>query len=129
MKTDSFIDRVLKQESHILAIDFDGVIHKNSKGFHDGSVYDDPIEGAYESIEVLSKKYSIVIFSCKALTDRPLVDNKTGIQLIWEWLEFHGMSQFVDDVTFKKPRALFYIDDKGIRFTSWEQTMGFLNEK
>lgn len=122
----NFINLVNEQESKVLAIDFDGVIHRNSKGFHDGTVYDEPVEGAYESLKVLSEEYTIIIFSCKALKDRPLVDGKTGIELIWNWLENNNMKQFVSDVTDTKPRALFYIDDKGIRFTDWKQTMGFL---
>ena len=32
-------------ENTQIGIDFDGVIHKNSKGFHDGTIYDEPIEG------------------------------------------------------------------------------------
>ena len=33
------------ENNNQLAIDFDGVIHKNSKGFFDGTVYDEPING------------------------------------------------------------------------------------
>ena len=79
-----FINKVESQESKVLAIDFDGVIHRNSLGFHDGTVYDDPIEGSLEALRDLSKDYEIVIFSCKALEDRPLVNGKTGIELIEE---------------------------------------------
>ena len=49
-----------------IAVDFDGVIHKNSKGFHDGTIYDEPLENARESLEKLSKKYDVVIFTEKA---------------------------------------------------------------
>ena len=28
-----------------VVIDFDGVIHKNSKGYFDGTIYDKPIDG------------------------------------------------------------------------------------
>lgn len=124
-----FINKVESQESKVLAIDFDGVIHRNSLGFHDGTVYDDPIEGSLEALRDLSKDYEIVIFSCKALEDRPLVNGKTGIELIEEWLQEHGVLQYVKEVTFKKPRAYLYIDDKGYRFENWEDSVKFIKGK
>ena len=39
------------ENNNYLAIDFDGVIHKNSKGFFDGTVYDSPIAGAIDAIK------------------------------------------------------------------------------
>jgi len=113
-----------KDELKNIAIDFDGVIHKNSKGFHDGTIYDEPIEGSRESLERLSKDYDIVIFTAKAKPDRGLVNGKTGTQLVWEWLEENDMAQFITKVTAEKPRAVQYIDDKGIQFTSWEKYWG-----
>ena len=127
-KTD-FNNKVSNQESSVVAIDFDGVIHKNSLGFHDGTVYDEMIDGAYESLEKLSKKYSITIFTCKALPDRPLINGKTGTDLIWQWLEDNKINHFITNVTCVKPRALFYIDDKGIRFENWQDTMRLIYEE
>ena len=106
-----------------LAIDFDGVIHKNSKGFYDGTIYDDPIEGSRESLKLLSQKYNIVLCTCKAKSDRGLVNGKTGIEMVWEWLKKHDMDQFVTKVTAEKPRAVLYIDDKGVRFSNWEDCL------
>jgi hypothetical protein len=99
------------------------VIHRNSKGFHDGTIYDDVIEGSYESLEEISKKYKIVLFTCKANPNRPKVNEKTGIELVEEWLREHDMYKFVEKVVWGKPNAKFYIDDKGIRFTNWKQTL------
>jgi hypothetical protein len=113
-----------KDELKNIAVDFDGVIHKNSKGYHDGTIYDEPLEGSREALEKLSKDYDIVIFTAKAKPDRGLVNGKTGTQLVWEWLEEHDMAQFVTKVTAEKPRAVQYIDDKGIKFTSWEKYWG-----
>ena len=124
-----FINKVESQESKVLAIDFDGVIHRNSLGFHDGTVYDDPIEGSLEALKDLSKDYEIVIFSCKALEDRPLVNGKTGIELIEEWLQKYEVLQYVKEVTFKKPRAYLYIDDKGYRFENWKDSVKFIKGK
>jgi len=113
----------LKDISRIISIDFDGVIHKNSKGFHDGTVYDEPIPGTKEALEFLSKKYTIVISTCKAIPERPLINGKTGIELIWEWLKKYNLDKYISDITDKKIRCSFYIDDKAIRFETWEQTL------
>ena len=106
-----------------ICVDFDGVIHKNSKGYYDGTIYDEPIEGSRKALEKLSKKYDVVICSAKAKSDRGLINGKTGIQLVWEWLKKYKMDKFVIEVTAEKPRAVAYIDDKGITFESWEETL------
>lgn len=117
-----------KENTKQIAIDFDGVIHKNTKGFHDGTIYDEPIEGAIEAIKELSKTYEIVIFTAKAKPDRPLVNNKTGSELIWDWFKKYNIHQYIKKVTSEKPRAICYIDDKGIKFESWTQTLKLLNK-
>lgn len=116
-----------QDETYQIGIDFDGVIHANSKGFFDGTVYDDPIPGSFEALEAISKKYTIVVFSAKARKDRMLINNKTGVELIWEWLEKYNMSQFVKEVTAEKPRAVAYIDDKAHRFTNWNTALKFVD--
>ena len=117
------------QENNLqIAIDFDGVIHKSSKGFFDGTVYDEPIEGCIEAIKKLAEKYTIVIFTAKAKKDRPLVNGMTGEELVWDWLAKYNISSYIKEVTSEKPRAICYIDDRGVRFESWEQTLNFLDE-
>ena len=114
----------LEKERSNLAIDFDGVIHNFNKGWYDGTCYGAPIEGSLEAIKILSKKYNIIIFSSKALPDRPLVDGKTGKQLINEWLEKYDVLKYIDNITYYKPRAEYYIDDKGISFkNNWEEIL------
>ena len=39
-----------------ISIDFDGVIHDWNKGWHDGTCYGEPIEGALEAVKLLSEK-------------------------------------------------------------------------
>lgn len=112
-----------------IAIDFDGVIHKASKGFYDGTIYDEPIEGTKEALEQLSKNNSIVVFTCKAKKDRGLVNGKTGVELVWEWLEKHDLAKYVSKVTAEKPRALFYIDDKAVKFTNWNNTLEDIKQR
>ena len=112
-------DRNTKQ----LAIDFDGVIHKSSKSFYDGTIYDEPVDGVEEALKQLSKDYTLIIYTCKANPDRPLVNDKTGIELIWEWLEKYDFAKYISEITHGKPNAKYYIDDKGIKFISWNQTI------
>lgn len=112
-----------------IGIDFDGVIHKCSKGYYDGTIYDDPVDGAYEALEKIASKYTVIMYTAKAKPDRGLVNGKTGTELVWDWLEKHNMSQFVNKVTSEKPRAVCYIDDKAIEFSDWESCFARLEEK
>jgi hypothetical protein len=114
-----FLKKIEKEIESTIAVDFDGVLHKNSKGYHDGTIYDEPVEGSKEALEILSRFYSVVIYTCKASEERPLVDGKDGKTLIYEWLDKWDLRKYVSDVTDRKPRALFYIDDKAIRFRNW----------
>jgi len=112
-----------EDETYQIGVDFDVVIHANSKGFYDGTVYDDPIPGSRDALIALSKKYKIIVFSAKARKDRMLIGGKTGVELIWEWLKKYDMDQYVEDVTAEKPRAVYYIDDKAIRFVDWNSAL------
>ena len=109
-----------------LGIDFDGVIHKNSKGFFDGTIYDDPIEGTEEALKKLSDKYTLICYTAKAKPDRMLINGKTGTELVWEWLKKHKFDKYISKVTSEKPRAVAYIDDKAIRFSNWDHCLASL---
>ena len=117
-----------ENELNNLAIDFDGVIHNFDKGWHDGTCYGEPLPGSLKAIELLSKKYNIIIFTAKAKSNRPLVNGKTGKELVREWLEKHNVMQYIQSITSEKPRAKVYIDDNGYRFSSWNKTLEDLEE-
>jgi hypothetical protein len=121
-----YLNKVIKDESQVIAIDFDGVIHSFELGFHDGTIYGTPIPGSIEAIKKISKKYKIVIYTAKAKKDRPLINGKTGIELVWEWLKKYDIDQYIQEITAEKPRAICYIDDKAIRFINWNQTLNDL---
>jgi hypothetical protein len=125
-KFQQFID---KTEKNVIALDFDGVIHNHDKGFHDGTIYGNPIEGTKEALEILSRDYQLIIYSCKCNPNRPLINGKGGIELMWEWLEKWDLKNYISDIVVSKPNAICYIDDKGIRFESWEQILNKFNEK
>ena len=110
------------ENKNTIAIDFDGVIHKNSKGFHDGTIYDEPVVGVKKGLKQLSKMYKLVIYSCKANPNRPLVNKETGTELIWRWLHKWNLDRYITDVTHTKPNAKYSIDDKAIKFINWNKT-------
>jgi len=115
-----------KNDVKNLGIDFDGVIHNMDKGYHDGTVYGEPIPGALDALKRLSEEYTIIVYTAKAKPDRPLINGKTGTELVWEWLEQYDVAQYVKEVTAEKPRAILYIDDNGYRFSNWRATLEFI---
>jgi len=112
-----------------IAIDFDGVVHNWDKGWHDGTCYGEPINGALDSIKSLSKNFNIILFTAKARIDRPMVQGKTGVELVEDWCRKYDIMKYITEITSEKPRALIYIDDNGYRFLSWSETMKYVNEK
>lgn len=110
-----------------IAIDFDGVIHTFDKGWYDGTCYGEPLPGSLEAIIKLSEVYNVIIFTAKAKPSRPLVNGKTGVQLVREWLEKYEVIEYVSEITAEKPRSQIYIDDKGYHFQNWQDTMNYLD--
>ncbi len=117
-----------ENELNNVAIDFDGVIHNFDKGWHDGTCYGEPLPGSIEAIKNLSKKYNIIIFTAKAKKNRPIVNGKTGVELVKEWLEKYDLLDYVNEITSEKPRAKIYIDDNGYRFENWTKTLNDIEE-
>jgi adenylylsulfate kinase len=105
-------------KKNVLAIDFDGVIHKYSKGFQGlDNTYDPPMEGTKEALEELIKQG----YRLKILSSRPKA-------AIYPWLEKYDMLHLIDDVSNHKFPATVYIDDRGFHFQGWEETLRTLNK-
>lgn len=91
-----------------IVFDFDGVIHKYSKGWQDGSIYDEPTPGVSAVIEKLHNKgYEIVVVSSRCST-------QAGIDAIASYLDRYQIK--VDRICKEKPPALVYVDDRAICF-------------
>jgi hypothetical protein len=95
-----------------ICVDFDGVIHAYSKGFHDGTIYDRPVNGTSLALERLHNEYKVVVLSARARSDEQVKE-------IWDWLATYGLDGYVDEVTNKKPPAVAYIDDRAVTFIDW----------
>lgn len=95
----------------ILAIDFDGVIHDNKNPI-EGKRMGPPIVGAKEALQQMRETGEAIIIFC-------VWANDYGWKVIHDWMEFYQIP--FDDITNVKPQADVYIDDKALKFESWEQ--------
>jgi hypothetical protein len=97
-------------------IDLDGTIHKYSKGYQDGTIYDDPFEGAKETIDWLKEiGFEIIIFTTRASKENAEEmggDHIKQIKNVENYLKDNEI--YFDRVTSDKLAADFYIDDKAI---------------
>ena len=101
-----------------IALDFDGVIHKYSKGFQGTTnAYDPPNKGTEEAMQEMIKEG----FQLKVMTSRPA-------WVVRQWLKEYNLDQYIDEVTNHKIPATVYIDDRGFCFKTWKQCMNELYE-
>lgn len=114
-------------------IDLDLTIHKYSKGYQDGKIYDDAFSGAKEVIDWLRKKgYEIVIFTTRASkenADELGGDHEEQIKKVGEWLRKHNI--YFDKITAEKLAADFYIDDKAIHIPNgnWDTVLNVIKKR
>ncbi len=94
-----------------ISVDFDGVLHKYSRGWQDGAIYDDPVDGAVAAMHKLSERFTLVVHSTRSLTQE---------KEIRAWLLRHDFP--VMEITAEKRPSIAYIDDRAIRFTNWDDT-------
>jgi adenylylsulfate kinase len=105
------VDNLDKKKT--LAIDFDGVIHRYSKGFKGvDNIYDIPMEGTYEALTELKNRGYIL----KILSSRPK-------EFILKWLKENDLDGFITEVSNHKFPASLYIDDRGFNFKNWSQCL------
>ncbi len=95
---------------YTIAVDFDGVIHSYTTPWVSPEIIPDPpVEGAIKWLLTISAKFDVVIFTTRGQTEQ-------GRCAVAEWLVEHGYHASISDVTFEKPPALIYLDDRGWRF-------------
>jgi hypothetical protein len=106
-----------------IAVDFDGVIHRYSKGWRDGSIYDPPVDGACEALARIHARYIVVIFTTRV--NPGMRGAESQMEAILAWLAEHGFrrGEHFDEITHVKPPALAYIDDRAVRFVTWDETL------
>jgi len=117
-----------------VAVDFDGVIHAYGKGWLDGTIYDEPVPGAFDALRKLMETFAVFIHTTRqpALVGR-WIKARSGIETSWGGQpgNLHTVGEFWNQrdcilVTNRKLPAIAYIDDRAIRFTSWDQAFSDL---
>lgn len=114
-------------------IDLDGTVHKYSKGFDDGSIYDEPFKGAKEVIDWLKGQgFEIVIFTTRASkgnAEEMGDDHSKQIRNVENWLKDNNI--YFDRVTADKLAADFYIDDKAIEIKdgNWDAVKNVIKKR
>jgi len=116
-----------------IMVDLDGTIHRYSKGFQDGSLYDDPFPQAKEALQKLkSQGFEIVIFTSRvspevvAYYGENLKDQYINIA---NWLSNNEIP--FDRITASKLDADFYIDDRAIYIKNgnWQNVLNEIDKR
>jgi len=113
-----------------ICVDMDGTICQNKVGSQD--YYDvTPIPGAPEALRALKEKgYYVVIHTARGM--KTFSNNEGQIiaahgSKLTAWL--HKWRIPFDELLFAKPHVDYFIDDKGFRFTDWNETLNFLENE
>ena len=67
----------------ILCLDFDGVIHRYSKGWQDGQIYDPPTDGFFKWATSTNHHFKLMVHSSRS-------KHWDGIQAMAHWLAEHA---------------------------------------
>ena len=119
------------KKGHAIAFDFDGVIHKYSKGWQDGSIYDEPNwEVVMLMILLASNGYPVFILSTRDPKQIEEWWNKQGwllrAKVIDSDVTFYNDCKYIG-VTNRKLPAQLYIDDRAYSYTG-QSAEDFLKE-
>jgi hypothetical protein len=117
-----------------ICVDFDGVIHAYTKGWYDGTIYDEPIPGALDGLRTLMQHAAAVIHTTRdaepvagwlrarnipAHTEREMAADGEAVGTFWNRRD-------IALVTNRKLPAVAYLDDRAVRFTTWDQALAEL---
>lgn len=92
----------------VICWDFDGTLHNADVGYGNGDIYGRPTDRAVFTLNNIAKAgYTQIILTSRQPEEWILIKN---------WLEKYEFPEM--EITNIKPKALAYIDNRAIRFTS-----------
>jgi hypothetical protein len=96
----------------LICVDLDGVLNAFD-GWRGADYFHPPRPGAKDFLRALNAHgYRVVVFTVRWA---PHVE---------EWLDQHGLAEYVAEVTDRKPPAHVYVDDRAVCFTGdFEQAL------
>ena len=106
-----------------IAVDFDGVIHAYSRGWVDGSVYDEALPGALEGLRTLMEKDAVFVFTAREVWQVApwLMERGFLVRTDYDGSFWNQRGRLL--VTNRKLPAKVYLDDRAVRFTDWAQAL------
>lgn len=108
----------------IVAVDFDGVVHDYTKGWHDGTIYGDVVPGFWDWYIRTASAFEVIIFTSRARSLGDIKDIKKWLRDKWDhYAATLPQKPFAPDfaVTNEKPPSWITIDDRAVTFYgNWE---------
>ena len=99
----------MKVDDHVIVVDLDGTVCTVNEDYSRCEL----IPGTLEGLKRLKEKgFRIYIYTGRHINQ---------CELTIAWLVTHKVPY--DHIIFGKPPAQYYIDDRAIRFQSWEQVL------
>jgi len=120
--------KLLKKKRKQLNVDFDGTITTGE--FPEAGP---PQKGCRQALQKLIKDYDVVIHTCRTASYWKKVgqDPRKHIKFVKDYMKKYKLPYTRIELKCDKPFAEYYIDDRGIEFTTWDEvikTIGAKNE-
>jgi hypothetical protein len=98
------LDELLRKP--VLCIDFDATLQVGDPTGQDPLAIGEPTKGAIEALRDLASDFDLVILTAR-----------DDFEPIWKFLQEHGATAYITDVTNQKPQeAVEFVDDRNTRF-------------
>lgn len=104
-----------------ICVDFDAVLHANSQGWLDGSLYDSPVWHAREGMDQL-RSFGLKVFVWSTRFFDRWANGKfwpNQRDEVEAWLKKHEIKHDGFWISEGKPPYWMLIDDRAITFTNW----------